>query len=1056
MKKHNLKRLTAIALSAIISLTAIASPVTSSEVYGNDLVYDDIIDVYGQNYASLGDQILSIGWETGIAAFGDLVKHGRIAAPFLTALGKMIGITGGVSLADLSKQISGLSKDIKEFRAEVNSRFDELYQKVDTVNTEVKKINNKIFTDSVRTEFNVFHTQMYGYVDPVTGIFRDGIGGQIDSIYESTKYNDEVKAIQTAVLIGKYNDWNNPENALFRFKHLGAILAGLYKDEDFGGDRDYYQVLYDTAVTDCMFTGEVYDEMEPYIDRMMEEFLYSYTALAQCLNASLIVSDMSDDTARAVAAQYPNDADSIYNYYLQCKTIDLSLVKNELDTITAMFLNADSPNSVISRYTVFKYKKQYDRCVLVNKGTEEVSFSTELMCAERPWTDDRRVGDWGAKFLPNTKKYDEVVDAQAELGFPAKKINDYIKEKASLNDMSFGEYLNKVGFSTSILYGCDASFPIGKFPYDETAWGREYYTRYHAYDWFIDGFGTKNMISIPQLIQEAKEQNLYCNADKYEGSDYYYRVYAWLPTLPSVDCHSPASAAETASKIYIVHRQEEYYSPIDGHKYDGVDQCLRMYFYDRKVCGFKTAERTVIPPTAQEIFNTEYPPTLELTILGGNRFQASEINLNYFTSIQLTENRKTINVIKTSPYNKYYSFELMEEGQRHAYISEKWLVFDEPGTFHIRVKYKDPEMTGYLYSDWTEIIYYRGYYSYSISGSFTGTVGAAPTLFEQAGEGYDPNSLHITFPDDTDFIAYTYEAFESDGISIDASGAVSFSMPGTYHVRLISLVDNTPLCDWYEINAVMPDDSGYTPADKRSHMPPTSSSSAASSTVSSATSSTDSASASSAGSSAGSSTDPSAASSADTTSNSSGQASSPDENSATEGDDRQDVKMQALYGDDHSITVSWDKITGASKYILYYEKNDKDIKVAETAKNKASIKNAKNNFTYKFKLKYIADGQTLDAPAGCTAKLKVYYKPAIKLTQKNNTLTVSWAKVEGADSYKIYKVVKGKLKLVTETTKTKASFKAVKGKTYTYAVSAVTDSVETKLTKSDRRSIKVT
>ncbi len=165
--------------------------------------------------------------------------------------------------------------------------------------------------------------------------------------------------------------------------------------------------------------------------------------------------------------------------------------------------------------------------------------------------------------------------------------------------------------------------------------------------------------------------------------------------------------------------------------------------------------------------------------------------------------------------------------------------------------------------------------------------------------------------------------------------------------------------------------------------------------------------------------------------------------------------MRAVMNDDNSVTVSWNKISGASKYILYYEKDGKDVKVIETAKNKVTIKTAKNNFTYKFKLKYITSGQTLDAPAGYKAELKSYYKPAVKLTQKDGKVTASWKKVPDAESYKVYKVVNGKLKFVTETTKNAVRFSVKSGSTYTYSVSAVVNGEETTLLKSDRADITI-
>ncbi len=166
-------------------------------------------------------------------------------------------------------------------------------------------------------------------------------------------------------------------------------------------------------------------------------------------------------------------------------------------------------------------------------------------------------------------------------------------------------------------------------------------------------------------------------------------------------------------------------------------------------------------------------------------------------------------------------------------------------------------------------------------------------------------------------------------------------------------------------------------------------------------------------------------------------------------------KIRAELNADNSLTVDWDKITGVSKYGLYYEKNGKNVKVIETTKNKVTIRNAKNNFTYKFKLKYVISGQTVDAPAGYTAELKVYYKPVLKLIQKNSKITASWNPVPNAEYYKVYKVVNGKLKFVAKTTKTAVRFTGKPGKTYTYSVSAVVGGKETELTKSDRKSIKV-
>ena len=169
------------------------------------------------------------------------------------------------------------------------------------------------------------------------------------------------------------------------------------------------------------------------------------------------------------------------------------------------------------------------------------------------------------------------------------------------------------------------------------------------------------------------------------------------------------------------------------------------------------------------------------------------------------------------------------------------------------------------------------------------------------------------------------------------------------------------------------------------------------------------------------------------------------------------AKMSASLNSDRSVTVSWDKISDAKKYILYAEIDGQEYKMTETTKTKVKLygKLLKNNVTIKYKLKYVYGGVTCDAPAGYTASLKVYFKPAVKLTQNDGRVTASWKKVENAESYKVYKLVNGKMKLVCETSKNAVRFTAKPGRTYTYSVSAVVNGEETPLVKSDRVSITV-
>ena len=153
--------------------------------------------------------------------------------------------------------------------------------------------------------------------------------------------------------------------------------------------------------------------------------------------------------------------------------------------------------------------------------------------------------------------------------------------------------------------------------------------------------------------------------------------------------------------------------------------------------------------------------------------------------------------------------------------------FKKPGTFHVRVV--DPD-DGHNYSDWITIVaevygddweapedvpdpVVEADYgtSFEITGSYTGLVGAEPDAIEgeqtdiiksENGVDYHRHGrLQVTAYDDTDKeinVAYTWQAMETDGITITEDGKVSFTKPGTYHVCINS---GDFYSDWYEITA---------------------------------------------------------------------------------------------------------------------------------------------------------------------------------------------------------------------------------------------------------------
>ena len=179
--------------------------------------------------------------------------------------------------------------------------------------------------------------------------------------------------------------------------------------------------------------------------------------------------------------------------------------------------------------------------------------------------------------------------------------------------------------------------------------------------------------------------------------------------------------------------------------------------------------------------------------------------------------------------------------------------------------------------------------------------------------------------------------------------------------------------------------------------------------------------------------------------------------SSVDSADSAQPKMRVSQNDDNSLSVSWDKVNGASKYTLYVRKDDGELrKVVETTKTKVRINNPENNATLEYVLKYTIGGVESAENSTYKASVKLYYKPAVKASSKDGKVILKWKKVEGAEKYRIYRYINGKLVKIADTDANAVRInKVTAGKTYKYAVKAYIDGKWTKVTSKDIVSVKV-
>ncbi len=148
------------------------------------------------------------------------------------------------------------------------------------------------------------------------------------------------------------------------------------------------------------------------------------------------------------------------------------------------------------------------------------------------------------------------------------------------------------------------------------------------------------------------------------------------------------------------------------------------------------------------------------------------------------------------------------------------------------------------------------------------------------------------------------------------------------------------------------------------------------------------------------------------------------------------------------IKVTWTKSAGAKSYTIYRSEyvngkwsGWKSVSTAKSDKTSWTDKNIKNGVKYKYAVRAV-NGKVMSAYKG-TAGLVRLKQPVVTATLNENSVNVSWKKITGAKSYKVYRseLVDGKwTKWATVSSQTTLSFvdeAVTAGATYRYAVKAV-------------------
>ena len=142
----------------------------------------------------------------------------------------------------------------------------------------------------------------------------------------------------------------------------------------------------------------------------------------------------------------------------------------------------------------------------------------------------------------------------------------------------------------------------------------------------------------------------------------------------------------------------------------------------------------------------------------------------------------------------------------------------------------------------------------------------------------------------------------------------------------------------------------------------------------------------------------------------------------------------------NSVTLKWNKVTGASGYIVYQAVNGKWQRLKVTTAAAITVSSLKAGTTYNFTVKAYKTfgGKNYYGSYKAFSTTTLPATPTMTLSSnKTNSVSLKWNKVTGASGYIVYQAVNGKwqrLKVTTAAAITVSSLKA--GTTYNFTVKA--------------------
>ncbi len=600
MKKHNFsKKLISLTLSALTAFSAGSAAITTA--------FYSAPAVYAAGGLSSQDSKLLKAEEKMIMGMAKTVfKDIPFFGVFLDGIDSILDLTGAFgSSGSGGKSVS--IEDLEELRNHLDEELTEIKSEISRLGADLtSEIGMSFYAGNLGQELIDLHT---------TSSLN---ASNIKRYKNSSDYKTENdKLVMVASLIGNTNDWsNNKQNLVYRMHQIGLLLKGtIYSDLD---GKSIYQKVYDYYARKSLFSGEIYDKAVPYIDSVVYEYLYAYSVLMECMEASLKVSRFTPEDEAALSAKVSEE-------YKKLKSNSESVIEDEIGTEALMMFNFHDEKSLVSQYSNFIYNSENNRFTYLNKGTTKIAVKSALSSYE-PGSEST-IGEF--KYVKTngstgTEAHNAYKREKDRIGsvpdrynvISTKNINamgSYVSSNYS-GTSSVWSFLKDRGFSiptsdsrTNLLLADSKLYDDGALSADGSGYGEYTKTYYLKYKAFNSGLSPEE-ICMYALVDKKERDRWAYQAITY---NHFYRTY-----IPSPVDSKPAS--------FVYFTKEDPLQNVSEFTYDAKTNSVLVTAKATGAIGRQTV-RVQYRENDDDSWTTSYAPTTAIPINGGGTFEVRTI-----------------------------------------------------------------------------------------------------------------------------------------------------------------------------------------------------------------------------------------------------------------------------------------------------------------------------------------------------------------------------------------------------------------------------------------------